>query len=162
MSQLQQKEFSETLTQGSLPNASNHIPPKPWYFIAPGIWELLLNGDANASTKSVLQWYQPGAKSVTNDIITHTYTEEVVFLDGRLEDRTLRQAWGKGACAYRYPGSVSRFAGWLLAVCQDLVCTMSERGFGIRISNKDGGRTRYARDEWMKTGTRYIRTKVVY
>ena len=66
---------------------------------------MLLNGDvADSQTKSSLQWYEPGAKSVTDEIITHTYIEEVIFLDGGLEDRTLRQMFGKGSYAYRYPG----------------------------------------------------------
>jgi anti-sigma factor ChrR (cupin superfamily) len=75
-----------------------------WYSIGPGIWELLLNGERESDHKSVLQWYEPGATSVTDEIITHTYIEEVCFIQGGLEDVTLGQGWGPGAYAYRLPG----------------------------------------------------------
>jgi hypothetical protein len=76
---------------------------KPWYLIAPGIWELLLNGSTQ-DNKSVLQYYEPNAKSVTDEIITHPYIEEVCFIDGAMADVTLGKEWGCGAYAYRYPG----------------------------------------------------------
>ncbi|KIW23399.1 uncharacterized protein PV07_11600 [Cladophialophora immunda] len=101
---LEQKEFS-------LPPP--HPPPgtpvdpdavRPWHSIGPGIWELLLNGSRDSEEKSVLQWYEPNAVSVTDGAITHPYVEEVCLLQGGLEDLTLRQAWSTGAYAYRYPG----------------------------------------------------------
>jgi hypothetical protein len=52
----------------------------------------------------VLQWYEPGSKSVTDKVITHPYVEEVVFLEGGLRDVTLGVEWGQGAYAYRLPG----------------------------------------------------------
>ena len=52
----------------------------------------------------MLQWYEPGAQSVTDEVITHTYIEEVVFLEGGLRDVSLGQEWGRGAYAYRLPG----------------------------------------------------------
>jgi anti-sigma factor ChrR (cupin superfamily) len=103
MAPLQQKEFSSPGPH-PLPDVNRPVPSSPWYAIGPGIWELLLNGEADSDHKSVLQWYQPGAVSVTDQIITHTYVEEVVFLEGGLEDVTLQQAWSKGAYAYRHPG----------------------------------------------------------
>jgi hypothetical protein len=75
-----------------------------WYTIGPGIWELLLNGNANSDNKSCLQWYEPNAKSVVMEVITHTYIEEVCFLEGGLIDVTLGEGWGQGAYAYRLPG----------------------------------------------------------
>jgi hypothetical protein len=54
----------------------------------------------------MLQWYEPGTPSVTDEIITHTYVEEVVLLEGELRDVTLGQGWGPGACAYRLRGTV--------------------------------------------------------
>lgn len=51
-----------------------------------------------------LQYYEPGTKSVTMDIITHHYIEGVCFLDGGSKDLTLSQRWGRGAYAYRLPG----------------------------------------------------------
>lgn len=75
-----------------------------WYSIGPQIWELVLNGDPSSNEKSVLQWYEPGAVSVTDEIITHTYIEEVCFIEGGLGDVTLGQEWGQGAYAYRLPG----------------------------------------------------------
>ena len=41
---------------------------------------------------------------MTDEIITHTYIEEVVFIEGGLRDVTLGQEWGPGAYAYRKPG----------------------------------------------------------
>jgi len=78
----------------------------PWYPLAPGIWELLLNGTKDSHEKSVLQWYEPHATSPnTAEAITHPYVEEVVFLRGGLEDLTLGTAWeGPGVYAYRRPG----------------------------------------------------------
>lgn len=78
----------------------------PWYPLAPGIWELLLNGTKDSHEKSVLQWYEPHATSPnTAEAITHPYIEEVVFLRGGLEDLTLGTAWeGPGVYAYRRPG----------------------------------------------------------
>ena len=88
---------------GANPNAAD-----PWYSISPqhDIWELLLNHDPVDNTeKSVLQFYSPGASSMTQYSITHPYIEEVIFLEGALEDTTTRKTWGKGAYAYRNPGT---------------------------------------------------------
>ena len=52
----------------------------------------------------MLQWYEPYAVSVTDEVITHPYIEEVCFIEGGLEDVTLGQAWSTGAYVYRYPG----------------------------------------------------------
>jgi hypothetical protein len=75
---------------------------KPWYAIGPGIWERHLNG--SGENRSMLQWYEPGAKSVIDEIITHPYVEEVIFIEGGLKDVTLGLEWGPGAYAYRLPG----------------------------------------------------------
>lgn len=75
-----------------------------WYTIGPGIWELLLNGNSDSDEKSVLQWYEPGAKSTTDAVIAHSYVEEVCFLEGGLRDLSLDHEWGQGAYAYRFPG----------------------------------------------------------
>lgn len=74
---------------------------KPWYSVAPGVWELLLNGDADH--KAVLQWWEPNA-TTANTPITHPYIEEVCFLKGAQADLTLGESWGVGAYAYRNPG----------------------------------------------------------
>lgn len=100
-----QKEF---ITRPSHPPTGvapvlNHQKDR-WYSIGPGIWELVLNGDPNSDNKSVLQWYEPGVTSITDEIITHTYIEEVCFIEGGLEDVTLGQGWSQGAYAYRLPG----------------------------------------------------------
>jgi anti-sigma factor ChrR (cupin superfamily) len=102
------------LVQQEFTTRPNHPPPGAapvqnppdgeWYSIGPGIWELLVNGERDSDHKSVLQWYEPGATSVTDDIITHTYIEEVCFIQGGLEDVTLGQSWSTGAYAYRLPG----------------------------------------------------------
>ena len=100
-----QKEFKARPAHpsiGAAPETSRQ--EGQWYSIGPKIWELLLNGDTDSDHKSVLQWYEPGAVSVTDEIITHTYIEEVCFLEGGLEDVTLGQAWSQGAYAYRLPG----------------------------------------------------------
>ncbi|CAK7213018.1 hypothetical protein SBRCBS47491_001660 [Sporothrix bragantina] len=79
--------------------------PQQWYSIGPGIWELQLNGAPDSDYKSVLQWYEPNTTSVDPcAIITHTYIEEVCYLQGGLTDVTLGQGWGPGAYAYRLPG----------------------------------------------------------
>lgn len=99
---MEQKEFSDTPIL-KLPNASvSSESTSSWYLINPGIWERLLNGSGD--NRSVLQWWEPGAKSPTDDIITHTYIEEVIFMDGSLKDVTIGLEWGKGAYAYRFPG----------------------------------------------------------
>ncbi|KAK7219415.1 hypothetical protein V2G26_007418 [Clonostachys chloroleuca] len=54
--------------------------------------------------KSCLQWYEPNTTSVTDDIITHLYIEEVCFIEGGLLDVTLGEGWGPGSYAYRLPG----------------------------------------------------------
>ncbi|KAF5377344.1 hypothetical protein D9757_007990 [Collybiopsis confluens] len=100
---LQQKEFS-ALPLRPDPGAS-FSEGNPWYAIAPGIWEYLLNGSAASGTKVIVQWFEPGAKTPTNDIITHDYIEEVIFIEGGLKDLTLdHREWGAGAYAYRLPG----------------------------------------------------------
>lgn len=96
-----QKEFSD---------APPHPPPgatesgNGWYNIGPGIWEYLLNGETDSDNKAVLQWYEPYAVSITDESITHAYFEEVVFIEGGLEDVTLKKAWTTGAYAFRKPG----------------------------------------------------------
>ncbi|KIH86502.1 hypothetical protein SPBR_08747 [Sporothrix brasiliensis 5110] len=79
--------------------------PDQWYTIGPGIWELQLNGDPASDHKAVLQWYEPNTRSVDPvAVITHTYIEEVCFIQGGLTDVTLGQGWGPGSYAYRLPG----------------------------------------------------------
>ena len=41
---------------------------------------------------------------MTDDVITYTYIEEVVFLGGGLRDVLMRQEWSQGVYAYRLPG----------------------------------------------------------
>jgi len=104
---LVQKEFTDTARPPHPPIGAEPVwTPQEgkWYSIGPKIWELLLNGESKSDQKSVLQWYEPGATSVTDEIITHTYIEEVCFIEGGLEDVTLGQGWGQGAYAYRFPG----------------------------------------------------------
>lgn len=100
---MEQKEFVNPPTRPGHSASQDRDSLKPWYSIGPGIWELQLNGSGEGQ-KAVLQWYEPGAKSVTDDVITHTYIEEVVFIEGGLKDVTLGKEWGPGAYAYRYPG----------------------------------------------------------
>lgn len=111
---MNQKEFTNA-TPHPPPNASSysdHTQFYPWVSIGQGIWELHLNGGPGptkstptlTAERSVLQYYEPGARSVTMEIITHDYIEEVVFLDGGLKDVTLGKLWGRGAYAYRLPG----------------------------------------------------------
>ncbi|OKL55535.1 hypothetical protein UA08_09194 [Talaromyces atroroseus] len=102
---LQQQEFSSRPNHPPVGAAAVWTPEEgQWYSIGPGIWELLLNGKRESHNKSVLQWYEPGATSVTDEVITHTYIEEVCFIEGGLEDVSLGQAWSIGAYAYRLPG----------------------------------------------------------
>lgn len=98
----QQKEFSTPPPFPSIGTTPDSRITQPWYSIAPGIWEQLLNGEAEH--KSVLQWWEPRTVSVQLEPITHTYVEEVCLIQGGLEDLSLRQAWGAGAYAYRQPG----------------------------------------------------------
>lgn len=93
-----QKEFT---TPPPLPESGTPHSSTPWKPVGPGIWELLLNGDTK--NKSVLQWWEPNT-ATTNEPITHTFIEEVCFLQGGLEDLSLDQSWGVGAYAYRSPG----------------------------------------------------------
>lgn len=75
-----------------------------WYSIGPGIWELVLNGDAKSDDKSVLQWYERNTPSITDEIITHTFIEEVCYIEGGLKDVTLGEEWTAPVYAYRLPG----------------------------------------------------------
>ncbi|KAJ5915554.1 hypothetical protein N7466_011487 [Penicillium verhagenii] len=93
-----QKEFT---TPPPLPQPGTPHSSTPWNPIGPGIWELALNG--GAEHKSVLQWWEPNTMTA-NQPITHTFIEEVCFLQGGLEDLSLDRAWGVGAYAYRLPG----------------------------------------------------------
>jgi anti-sigma factor ChrR (cupin superfamily) len=68
-----------------------------------GVWEQHLNGPS-PTCKSVLQYWEPGAASPTNEVITHDYIEEVMLVQGTLRDETLGQEWGVGAYAYRKLG----------------------------------------------------------
>lgn len=101
---LAQKEFSDPPARPPVGANPSSRTASPWYNIGPGIWELLLNGDPNSDEKSVLQWYEPNTLSTTDQIITHTHIEEVIFMEGGLEDLTLVRAWSTGAYAYRNPG----------------------------------------------------------
>lgn len=101
---LEQKEFTHSAPHPPIGTPADSETVRPWYSIGPGIWELLLNGQKESEERSVLQWYEPHAVSITDDIITHSYVEEVCFIQGGLEDVTLGQAWSTGAYAYRYPG----------------------------------------------------------
>jgi hypothetical protein len=97
----EQKEFTVPP-----PHPAPGTPPyaadaKPWYSVATGIWELLLNGEAEH--KAVLQWWEPNV-ATANKPITHTFIEEVCFLKGQLKDLRLGASWGVGAYAYRKPG----------------------------------------------------------
>jgi hypothetical protein len=100
---MEQKEFTTPFARPGPEASRNPDTAKPWYLIGPGIWELVLNSSSGGE-KSVLQWYEPGATSVTDEIITHPYIEEVVFLEGGLKDVSLGHEWGQGAYAYRLPG----------------------------------------------------------
>ncbi|KAA8645147.1 hypothetical protein EYZ11_003894 [Aspergillus tanneri] len=100
----QQREFSDFPLPPPVGTPANSPSAQPWYSIAPGIWELLLNGDKDSDHKSVLQWFEPGQKSAQTEPITHSYVEEVCFLQGGLRDLTLNREWGMGAYAYRKPG----------------------------------------------------------
>ncbi|KAJ5805366.1 hypothetical protein N7474_011253 [Penicillium riverlandense] len=126
-----------------------------WYTIGPGIWVLVLSGDAKTDHKSCLQWYKPNAKSVTDDIITHTYIEDVCFVKGGLSDVTLGQGWGPGACAYRQPGmkhgTYKAFAIYLMPSCATDEVTQEnhvEYQFGRAAASLDDGLQQIA------TGTR--------
>ncbi|KAH0848261.1 hypothetical protein FOPE_02349 [Fonsecaea pedrosoi] len=99
----QQKEFSQP-PHPPVGTPENSETAKPWYNVAPGIWELHLNGEKNSEQRAVLQWWEPNAVSATDEAITHTYIEEVCIVQGELEDVTLGQAWSTGAYAYRNPG----------------------------------------------------------
>ena len=41
---------------------------------------------------------------MTQKPLTHSYIEEIIFLDGVLEDTTTGKVWGKGVYTYRKPG----------------------------------------------------------
>ncbi|KIW83744.1 hypothetical protein Z517_02990 [Fonsecaea pedrosoi CBS 271.37] len=101
---LEQKEFSHPPLHPPIGTPENSETVKPWYTVAPGIWELHLNGEKNSEQKAVLQWYEPSAVSASDQVITHAYIEEVCILQGGLEDVTLGQTWSTGAYAYRNPG----------------------------------------------------------
>ncbi|KAI9924231.1 hypothetical protein ASPWEDRAFT_29805 [Aspergillus wentii DTO 134E9] len=101
-----QKEFTHPPPHPAIGTLADSPTAKPWYPIGPGIWELLLNGNPNSDNKSVLQWYDPGTKSTQTEPITHTYFEEVCFMQGGLKDLSLGKAWSVGAYAWREPGMV--------------------------------------------------------
>jgi len=96
-----QKEFTTPPPLPAPGTPANSEDVKPWYSVAKGIWELCLNGEGE--NKAVLQWWEPNT-TTPNNPITHTFIEEVCFLQGRLEDLSLEQSWGVGAYAYRLPG----------------------------------------------------------
>lgn len=111
---MNQKEFSD-LPGHPPPNASSHADSSiflPWIPLAPGIWELHLNGgplptgseSSLTEERSVIQYYEPGTQSAMMQVITHDYIEEVIFMRGGLRDVTLGKEWGIGAYAYRLPG----------------------------------------------------------
>lgn len=97
----QQKEFTTPPPLPTPGTPTNSETAKPWYSVAKGIWELCLNGEGES--KAVLQWWEPNT-TTPDKPITHTFIEEVCFLQGRLEDLSLGQSWGVGAYAYRLPG----------------------------------------------------------
>ncbi|KAJ5677247.1 uncharacterized protein N7477_002880 [Penicillium maclennaniae] len=96
-----QKEFTTPPPLPAPGTSPDSASAKPWYLVTAGIWELLLNGDAEH--KAVLQWWEPYT-ATTNQPITHTFTEEVCVLKGGLKDLMLGKRWGIGAYAYRKPG----------------------------------------------------------
>ncbi|KAF9074368.1 hypothetical protein BDP27DRAFT_1316957 [Rhodocollybia butyracea] len=96
-----QKEFSSMPPRPK--QGASATEAYPWHSIAPGIWEHQLNF-SNPGESSVVQWFEPNAKSPSNDVITHDYIEEVILIEGSLRDLTLEQEWGPGAYAYRLPG----------------------------------------------------------
>lgn len=55
------------------------------------------------SPETSVQTWPPGYKS-GDQIITHTFYEEVYLLDGSITDLTLQQSFGKGYHAWRNPG----------------------------------------------------------
>ncbi|CAG8281179.1 unnamed protein product [Penicillium nalgiovense] len=97
-----EKEFSTPPPHPPVGTPQNSRSALPWYSIAPGVWEFLLNGDGEH--KAVLQWWEPNTTSAQTEPMTHTYIEEVCTLRGGLEDLSLGQSWGMGAYAYREPG----------------------------------------------------------
>jgi hypothetical protein len=97
-----QKEFTNPPAPPPTGTAFSSPIAKPWYSVGPGRWALMLNG--SGEHKSALQWWEPHTTTDPNQIITHTFTEEVCFLQGGLEDLRLGQSWGVGAYAYRKPG----------------------------------------------------------
>lgn len=101
---LTQQEFHDLPQRPVIGTAKDSRVATPWYNIGLGIWELLLNGNVDSDERTVLQWYEPNAVSSTDQIITHTYIEEVILMEGGLEDLTLSQSWKTGAYAYRHPG----------------------------------------------------------
>ncbi|KAJ5121238.1 uncharacterized protein N7515_009199 [Penicillium bovifimosum] len=97
-----QKEFSTPPPHPPAGTPADSPTAKPWYSIAPGVWEYLLN--ESGERKAVLQWYEPNAASTQTEPITHTYIEEVCILRGGLEDVSLAETWTIGCYAYRKPG----------------------------------------------------------
>ena len=55
------------------------------------------------SSETSIQSWPPGYKS-GDQIITHTFYEEVYLLDGAITDLTLGKSFGKGYHAWRNPG----------------------------------------------------------
>ena len=99
---IHEKEFSTPPPHPPVGTPADSPSALPWYSIAPGVWEFLLNGDGQH--KSVLQWWEPNTTSAQTEPITHTYIEEVCTLRGGLEDLSLGESWGMGSYAYREPG----------------------------------------------------------
>ncbi|CAF0868551.1 unnamed protein product [Adineta ricciae] len=54
------------------------------------------------SPQTSIQTWPPGFQT-GNDVITHTYHEEVYILDGSITDLSLGQTFGKGYHAWRNP-----------------------------------------------------------
>ncbi|KAF2810782.1 uncharacterized protein BDZ99DRAFT_288866 [Mytilinidion resinicola] len=101
MHQLEFPATPPTLPNPLLPASEN----APWRLIGPGTWELPLNHSASPiKEKSVLQYYEPHTPSITDAIITHTYTEEVVILKGSLTDVKKGITAVLGSYAFREPG----------------------------------------------------------
>lgn len=72
--------------------------------IVPGLYERILARDDATGVATRLLKFEPGTDTSVAGILTHTFWEELIILEGSLHDLSLNQTFTKGMYACRPPG----------------------------------------------------------
>lgn len=83
---------------------TEHLPWTQQVGGVPGMMERVLAADSESGDLTRLSWWKPGTDSSSLGVQAHNYWEEVLILDGEIEDVSLRQTFRKGFYACRPPG----------------------------------------------------------